>query len=85
MANKAKREALVRYYMGIAMALKEMNATPPEFRARADKWFEGLPVEIAFASFDLNSKIRSLDVNRLNPSVGEPWFFGQTKRLERFD
>ena len=72
MANKDKREALVHYCVGIAMALKKMNANPPVFRARADKWFEGLPVEIASASFDLNSEIRSLDVNRLNPSVGEP-------------
>jgi hypothetical protein len=43
--------------MGLAMALKEINASPPEFRAWADKWFEGLPPEIASTSFDINSKI----------------------------
>lgn len=57
LANRDKREALVRYCMGVAMALKEMNANPPEFRAWADKWFEGLPPEIATASFAVNSKI----------------------------
>ena len=57
LANKDKREALVRYCMGIAMALKEMNANPPEFRAWADKWFEGLPNDIAGTSFGINSKI----------------------------
>ena len=41
----------------LAMALKEINASPPEFRAWADKWFEGLPPEIASTSFDINSKI----------------------------
>jgi hypothetical protein len=39
------------------MALKEMTANPPEFRAWADKWFDGLPPEIATASFAVNSKI----------------------------
>ncbi len=57
LANKDRREALVRYCMGLAMALKEINASPPEFRAWADKWFEGLPPEIASTSFDINSKI----------------------------
>lgn len=57
LANKDKREALVRYCMGIAMALKEMNANPPEFRAWADKWFDGLPNDIAASSFAINSKI----------------------------
>jgi ABC-type nitrate/sulfonate/bicarbonate transport system substrate-binding protein len=57
LANKDRREALVRYTMGLAMALKEINASPPEFRAWADKWFEGLPPEIASTSFDINSKI----------------------------
>jgi len=33
LANKDRREALVRYTMGLAMALKEINASPPEFRA----------------------------------------------------
>ncbi len=56
-ANKDRREVLVRYCMGIAMALKEINASPPEFRAWADKWFEGLPPEIASSSFGINSKI----------------------------
>ena len=57
LANKDRREALVRYCMGLAMALKEINASPPEFRAWADKWFEGLPPEIASTSFEINSKI----------------------------
>jgi len=56
-ANKDKREALVRYCMGIAMALKEVNARPPELKAWADKWFEGLPNDIADRSYDINSRI----------------------------
>lgn len=56
-ANKDKREALVRYCMGLAMALKEINAGPPELKAWSDKWFEGLPGDIAEQSFGINSKI----------------------------
>ena len=55
--NKEKREALVRYSQGIAMALKDINGDPKEFRAWADKWFEGLPADIFGQSFEINSKI----------------------------
>ncbi len=56
-ANKDKREALVRYCMGIAMSLKEINARPPELKTWADKWFDGLPNDIAERSYDINSRI----------------------------
>ena len=55
--NKEKREALVRYSQGIALALKDINGDPKEFRAWADKWFEGLPPDIFGQSFEINSKI----------------------------
>ena len=39
------------------MALKEINARPPELKAWADKWFDGLPNDIADRSYDINSRI----------------------------
>lgn len=55
--NKEKREALIRYSQGIAMALKDINGDPKDFRVWADKWFEGLPPDIFGQSFEINSKI----------------------------
>lgn len=56
-ANKDKREALVRYCHGLALALKDIQTNVAGFKAWADKWFEGLPPQIAQQSFDINSKI----------------------------
>ena len=56
-ANKDKREALVRYCHGVALALRDIATNPTGFRAWADKWFEGLPPQIAQQSFEINSKI----------------------------
>ncbi|WP_158639041.1 ABC transporter substrate-binding protein [Elioraea rosea] len=55
--NAGKREALVRYCQGIAAALKAMQSDRPALKAWADKWFEGLPPQIAEVSFEINSKI----------------------------
>ena len=55
--NPDKREALVRYSHGISMALKAINSDRAKLKEWADKWFEGLPPEIADVSFDINSKI----------------------------
>ena len=55
--NADKREALVRYCHGISMALRSLNTETGKLKAWADKWFEGLPPEIAQVSFDINSKI----------------------------
>jgi hypothetical protein len=55
--NADKREALVRYSHGISMALKSINSDRAKLKEWADKWFEGLPPEIADVSFDINSKI----------------------------
>ncbi len=69
LADKNRREALVRYCMGVALALREMNAGKPEFRAWADQWFDGMPSDIAQRSFDINSKIFFKD-----PLPKEPLF-----------
>jgi NitT/TauT family transport system substrate-binding protein len=53
----AKREALVRYCHGISLALKAINTDRAALKAWADKWFEGLPAQIADVSFEINSKI----------------------------
>lgn len=55
--NAAKREALVRYSHGVGLALKAMAADRAALRAWADKWFDGLPPQIADVSFDINSRI----------------------------
>ncbi len=55
--NADKREALVRYCHGISLALKAINSDRVKLKEWADKWFEGLPPEIAQVSFDINSKI----------------------------
>ena len=59
MRNPDKREALVRYCHGIQMALRAINdpAERGKLKAWADKWFEGLPPQIAEVSFDINSRI----------------------------
>lgn len=59
MRNADKREALVRYCHGIQLALKAINdqAQTARLKEWADKWFEGLPPQIATVSFDINSKI----------------------------
>jgi NitT/TauT family transport system substrate-binding protein len=56
-ANKDKREAIVRYCHGVALALKDIQSNPAGLKTWADKWFEGLPPQIAQQSFDINSKI----------------------------
>ncbi|MBU6378267.1 MAG: ABC transporter substrate-binding protein [Gammaproteobacteria bacterium] len=56
-ANKDKREAIVRYCHGVALALRDIQSNPTGLKAWADKWFEGLPPQIAQQSFDINSKI----------------------------
>jgi NitT/TauT family transport system substrate-binding protein len=57
--NADKREALVRYCHGIQMALKSINnpAENAKLKEWADKWFEGLPPQIAEVSYGINSKI----------------------------
>lgn len=55
--NADKREAVVRYCHGIAMAVRAINNDAAALKTWADKWFEGLPPEIAKVSFDINSKI----------------------------
>ena len=55
--NAAKREALVRYSHGIGLALKAIASDRAALRAWADKWFEGLPPQIADVSFEINSRI----------------------------
>lgn len=57
--NAERREALVRYCHGIQMALRSINnpAERGKLKAWADKWFEGLPPQIAEVSFEINSKI----------------------------
>ncbi len=57
LANRDKREALVRYAQGIAAALKSIATEPAKLKAWSDVWFEGLPPSIAQVSFDINSKI----------------------------
>jgi ABC-type nitrate/sulfonate/bicarbonate transport system substrate-binding protein len=57
LADKARREALVRYAMAIAMSLKDINTNPAAFKAWADQWFAGMPDDIASRSFEINSKI----------------------------
>ncbi|MCU0983618.1 MAG: ABC transporter substrate-binding protein [Acetobacteraceae bacterium] len=55
--NPAKREALVRYCQGIGAALKAIRDDRAALKAWADKWFEGLPPQIAEVSFEINSRI----------------------------
>lgn len=55
--NPDKREALVRYCHGISLALKAIASDKGKLKEWADKWFEGLPGDIAEVSFDINSKI----------------------------
>ena len=55
--NAGKREALIRYCQGIAAALKAMQSDRAALKAWADKWFEGLPPQIAEVSFEINSRI----------------------------
>jgi NitT/TauT family transport system substrate-binding protein len=55
--NADKKEALVRYCHGISLALKSIAADKAALKVWADKWFEGLPPEIAQVSFDINSRI----------------------------
>ena len=59
MRNADKREALVRYCAGIQMALRSINNPADRGRLKewSDRWFEGLPPQIADVSFDINSKI----------------------------
>ena len=59
MRNPEKREALVRYCHGIQMALRAINdpAGRGKLKEWSDKWFEGLPPQIAEVSFDINSRI----------------------------
>jgi ABC-type nitrate/sulfonate/bicarbonate transport system substrate-binding protein len=55
--NAAKREALVRYCQGVGAALKSIATERDRLKAWSDKWFEGLPPQIADVSFGINSKI----------------------------
>lgn len=55
--NADKREALVRYCHGLSLAMKSIETEKAKLKEWADKWFEGLPPEIAQVSFDTNSKI----------------------------
>lgn len=55
--NAARREALVRYCQGIGMALRAIGGDRAALKAWADRWFEGLPPQIAEVSFEINSKI----------------------------
>lgn len=59
MRNTEKREALVRYCHGIQLALRSINnpAERGKLKEWSDKWFEGLPPQIADVSFEINSKI----------------------------
>lgn len=60
--NPDKREALVRYCHGVALAMRAINTDRAGLKAWADKWFEGLPQEIAQVSFDINSRIFFKDI-----------------------
>ncbi len=55
--NAGKREALVRYCQGVAAALKAIQSDRAALKTWADKWFEGLPPQIAEVSFEINSRI----------------------------
>jgi len=55
--NAEKREALVRYCHGITLALRAIQSDTARLKEWADRWFEGLPPQIAQVSFDINSKI----------------------------
>jgi NitT/TauT family transport system substrate-binding protein len=59
MRNADKREALVRYCQAIQATLKAINdpGRQAQLKAWSDRWFEGLPPQIAQVSFDINSKI----------------------------
>jgi NitT/TauT family transport system substrate-binding protein len=59
MRNADKREALVRYCHGVQMALRAINDASQRGRLKewSDRWFEGLPPQIANVSFEINSKI----------------------------
>ena len=47
----------MRYCQGIGAALKSIRDDRPALKAWADKWFEGLPPQIAEVSFEINSRI----------------------------
>ena len=54
---KSKRDALVRYCRGIALALRSINAEPDKFKAWAKDWFEGLDPDIFESAFANNGRI----------------------------
>lgn len=54
---KSKRETLVRYCRGIALALRSMSAEPERFKAWAKEWFEGLDPDIFESAFANNGRI----------------------------
>lgn len=54
---KAKRDALVRYIRGIALALRSIDADPEKFKAWAKVWFEGMDPAIFESAFANNGKI----------------------------
>jgi len=54
---KAKRDALVRYCRGIALALRSINTEQEKFKAWAKAWFEGMDPDIFETAFANNGKI----------------------------
>ena len=56
-AIKTKRETLVNYVKGLAMAQQAINADPAAFKTWSQEWFKGLDPAVFEKAFDSNSKI----------------------------
>lgn len=54
---KTKRDALVRYARGIALALRAIDTDQAKFKVWAKAWFEGLEPEIFESAFANNGRI----------------------------
>ena len=58
---KTKRDALVRYAKGIALALRSISAEQDKFKAWAKDWFEGMDPDIFESAYANNSRIYFAD------------------------
>jgi ABC-type nitrate/sulfonate/bicarbonate transport system substrate-binding protein len=81
---RTKRDALVRYARGVALALRSINTEQDKFKAWAKQWFEGLEPAIFESAFANNGKIYFSDpmprknlfernvafINAVNKSMG---------------
>jgi ABC-type nitrate/sulfonate/bicarbonate transport system substrate-binding protein len=61
LADPDRREAVVRYCHGIALALRAIAQEPEAFKRWAVGWFEGLPPGIFDRTFAINSQIYFTD------------------------